>query len=163
MIVLPCFQRRGDDNPCDLLTQRCVNTAGSYRCVNLCASGLRHDPRTRECVDIDECQERNVRCQGGKVSQNCSKRQDYREKADDSSLVYNTNVPNQHARYFDTVWYILGRAKFSGCLESLFCVFYLLRERWWDPVWVDWGSALETWPPSKMTPNLPKLGLISFH
>ena len=93
MIVLPCFQRRGDDNPCDLLTQRCVNTAGSYRCVNLCASGLRHDPRTRECVDIDECQERNVRCQGGKVSQNCSKRQGCLKKAD-SSLVYNTNVPN---------------------------------------------------------------------
>ena len=87
MIVLPCFQRRGDDNPCDLLTQRCVNTAGSYRCVNLCASGLRHDPRTRECVDIDECQERNVRCQGGKVSQNCSKRQDYLEKADTSLCI----------------------------------------------------------------------------
>lgn len=36
--------------------QRCINTHGSYECKHVCGPGLKENPITNRCEDIDECQ-----------------------------------------------------------------------------------------------------------
>ncbi|XP_061453694.1 latent-transforming growth factor beta-binding protein 4 isoform X3 [Rhineura floridana] len=50
-------------------TQRCENSAGSYRCVADCQVGYRAST-TGECVDINECQESGARLCGEKRCEN---------------------------------------------------------------------------------------------
>ncbi|KAL3852194.1 hypothetical protein ACJMK2_015867 [Sinanodonta woodiana] len=58
--------------PCESF-QRCVNTYGSYQCVNLinCRPGFEVGQPGNTCVDIDECQRGTHDCKAG---QECSNR-----------------------------------------------------------------------------------------
>jgi len=74
-------------NPCST-GERCLNTPGSFECVSICGEGMSHNPRTQQCIDIDECQEGTARCYGGKICKNtvgsykCECRFGYEESAE---------------------------------------------------------------------------------
>ncbi|GIY41156.1 uncharacterized protein CEXT_747461 [Caerostris extrusa] len=60
---------------CDMHRERCQNEWGKYDCVPLlqqttpeppCPPGFRKDPRTQQCVDVDECLEGRHQCQTDK-------------------------------------------------------------------------------------------------
>ncbi|XP_055933014.1 fibulin-1-like isoform X2 [Argiope bruennichi] len=59
-------------NPPCRLNQRCINTAGSYRCQNLlnCGSGYELNEVGDQCVDVDECERRIAECGPGQTCRN---------------------------------------------------------------------------------------------
>nr|CAD7265358.1 unnamed protein product [Timema shepardi] len=66
-----------DINECQLPTtcqrnQRCFNTIGSYRCINLinCGGGYVLNTEGTQCVDIDECAQGTHDCGRGQICQN---------------------------------------------------------------------------------------------
>ncbi|CAG2055183.1 unnamed protein product, partial [Timema podura] len=66
-----------DINECQLPTtcqrnQRCFNTIGSYRCINLinCGGGYALNTEGTQCVDIDECAQGTHDCGRGQICQN---------------------------------------------------------------------------------------------
>lgn len=60
-------------NPCNRITQRCVNTIGSYKCISrvICGNGFTLDSTTgQHCVDIDECADNSHECSNEQICEN---------------------------------------------------------------------------------------------
>lgn len=61
------------DVSCNIETQVCYNTKGSYKCLDIlpaettaCPNGFQFDNKINQCIDINECEDKIAKCASNK-------------------------------------------------------------------------------------------------